>query len=118
MSKSFLLALALGMAITGCATTGSNSTAIRLDASSDEAAVASYKKMQSRLPQEKQMQLAFSVLAINMIGIESAYELVAHPDRDTMGVARIKDRIAGMTADEILAYAAANATVKAEIVSP
>ena len=118
MSKTLLLALVLGMTITGCASTGSNSSAIRLDARSAAAAEASYRQMHRRLPQQKQMQLQFAVLAINMIGIESAHELVAHPDRDNMGVARIKDRIAGMTADEILAYAADNSAIKAEITSP
>lgn len=61
------------------------------------------------------MQLALAVLAINMIGVNSAYEVVNSPELQTSSIGRIKDRVAGMSADEIIAYAAKNSTLRIDV---
>lgn len=118
MIKNTLLALMLGTALAACASTANNRTAPTLDASSAASAETSYKNMHRSLPQTKQVELALAVMAINFIGVNSAHEVANNPQLQQPGVARIKDRIAGMTADQIITYAAANATTKMEVATP
>lgn len=118
MLRNTLFALLLGTALAACASSGGDKATLTLDASSAAAAEASYKQMQRSLPQAKQVELAMAVMAINFIGVNSAYEVVNNPELQQPGVARIKDRIAGMSAEQIIAYAASNSTTKVEVVSP
>lgn len=90
---------------------------LRLDASSDAAAEESFKRMADRLGAKRQQKLEIAILQINMIGVNSAYETVANPELRRVSVARIKDRIAGMTADEIIDFANRNSTVTIEVQS-
>lgn len=90
---------------------------LRLDASSDTAAEESFKRMADRLSAKRQQKLQIAILQINMIGVNSAYETVANPELRSPGVARIKDKIAGMTADEIIDFADRNSTVTIEVQS-
>ena len=85
---------------------------IRLDASSDQAALNSFKSMLEQLPQQKQEDLQFAVLKINMDGVGSASEMLADPALRAPTIARIKDRVAGMTAEEILAVSEAVTSVQ------
>ena len=61
--------------------------------------------MLAELRQKKQEDLQFAVLKINMDGVGSAAEMLADPALRSPSVARIKDRIADMTADQILVEA-------------
>jgi hypothetical protein len=90
---------------------------IRLDASSDSAAEASYKRMVDQLGAKKQRKLQLAILQINMTGVNSAYEVASNPELQRVGPARIKDRIAGMTAEEIIDFADRNSTVTLEVKS-
>ncbi|KRG75742.1 hypothetical protein ABB30_11355 [Stenotrophomonas ginsengisoli] len=118
MLRNTLFTLLLGTTLAACASSGSEKATLTLDASNAATAEASYKQMQRSLPQAKQVELAMAVMAINFIGVNSAYEVVNNPELQQPGVARIKDRIAGMSAEQIIAYAASNSTTKVEVVSP
>ena len=118
MLKNTLFAFFLGIALAACASTGGDKATLTLDASSAAAAESSYKQMQRSLPQAKQVELAMAVMAINFIGVNSAHEVVNNPELQQPGVARIKDRIAGMSADQIIAHAASHSTTKVEVISP
>ena len=78
---------------------------IRIDGSSDSAANESFKRMLTQLPTDRQRKLLAAVVQLNMAGVHSAYEVVGNPELQTMSAARVKERIAGMTADEIVEYA-------------
>lgn len=89
---------------------------IRIDATSVASAEASFKRMHSALPTEKKKKLIMAVVAINLVGVNSAIEVVNSPELQRLTVGRIKDQIADMTADEILEYAAKHSTVTMEVV--
>ena len=104
--------LVVGLAVSTLASAGEP---LRLDASSDTAAEESFKRMADRLGAKQQQKLQIAILQINMIGVNSAYETMANPELRKVSVARIKDKIAGMTADEIIDFANRNSTVKIEV---
>jgi hypothetical protein len=112
MLKKILVAAFIAVLVAGCATKGTGPAVVRIDASTSETAEASYKAMIDRLPQAKQMQLSLAVLTINMIGVNSAKEVVGNPELQSPTIGRIKDRVGGMSAEEIIAYAAKNSTVQ------
>jgi len=115
MRKNTIIAVSLAVLFASCTTTRVDRSVSRIDASTTEAAEASYQRMLAPLAQAKQMQLALAVLAINMIGVNSAYEVVNSPELQTSSIGRIKDRVAGMSADEIIAYAAKNSTLRIDV---
>ena len=117
MLKNTLTAVCLAAVLAGCATSGTSRSVARIDASTTATAESSYRAMLDQLPEPKQMQLSLAVLAINMIGVNSAREIVNNPELQSPSVGRIKDRIGGMSADEIIAFAAENSTVRFEIPS-
>lgn len=78
---------------------------VRLDGSSDQAALDSFDLMRAELSQKKQADLVFAVLKINMDGVGSASEMLANPALRETTVARIRDRVDGMTAEEIITEA-------------
>ncbi|MDR7192398.1 hypothetical protein [Luteimonas terrae] len=79
--------------------------AIRLDATSEATAHASFQKMMDHADDRSKRDLAMAMAKINLEGVQSAYEIVQRPELQTMSIGRIKDRVAGMTADEIVALA-------------
>lgn len=115
MLKKTLVAAFVAVLVAGCATPGTGPAVARIDASTTATAEASYKAMLGKLPQAKQMQLSLAVLTINMIGVNSAKEVVNNPELQSPTIGRIKDRVAGMSAEEIIAYAAKNSTVRIEV---
>jgi len=88
---------------------------VRIDGSSAEAAEKSYERMSSQLSPKRRQDLALAMLKINLIGVNSAKETIDNPELLNMGIGRIKERISGMTADEIIKYADANSTVKVQM---
>jgi len=62
--------------------------------------------MLTALPTERQRKLLAAIAQLNLAGMHSAYEIAGNPDLQGMSAARIKEKIAGMTADEIVDYAA------------
>lgn len=75
---------------------------IRIDASSNVAATTSYGQMIESLPARKRQQLQIAVLILNMDGVSSAHEVVNAPELQHPSIVRIKDRVSGMTADEVI----------------
>lgn len=79
--------------------------ALRLDATSEATAQASFQKMMDQADDRGKRDLAMAMAKINLEGVQSAYEIVQRPELQTMSIGRIKDRVAGMTADQIVALA-------------
>lgn len=88
---------------------------IRLDASSDASAKSSWKRMTESVSREKQQQLLVAMLQINLAGVNSAYEVAGNPELQHPSITRIKDRIAGLNADEIIAMGNRVSTFQAEV---
>lgn len=95
--------------LTGCAV---SKETIRIDGSSDGSVEQSYKRMLNSLNQDRQMKLVMAILQLNMIGVDSAKEMLADSALRHPGPVRIKDKIAGLDSGEIVALANKTATVK------
>jgi hypothetical protein len=78
---------------------------IHLDASSDAAADRSFQRMVNSLDGKRKDELVAAVVQLNMIGVDSAANAPTRPS-----AARIKDKIAGLTAEEIIDLAHRTAT--------
>ncbi len=87
---------------------------LRIDASSVEAAEASWKVMVDSTRGSKKQKLLEAMLKINLAGVTSGYEVVGNPELQSLGIARIKDQVARMTADEIIALGERVGTIKIE----
>ena len=100
--------------ISGCASVSTPSGQVRIDSSSQDAAQASYQAMMKGRSISEQQRLAIAVLMLNMEGVKSAYDMVGNPDLQSPSIGRIKDKVAGLTADEIVALAARTSNVRIE----
>jgi hypothetical protein len=78
---------------------------IHIDGSSEAAANRSYQRMVNSLDGKNKDALITAVLQLNMVGVESAGDA---PANATAG--RIRDRIGGLTAAEIVELAHRTAT--------
>lgn len=90
------------------------SDAIHFDASSDAVAKASWDRMFDNASRDQQQQLLAAVIQINLVGVKSVDEVTSNPDLQNLSAVRIKDKIAGMTAAQIIDFANRVATVKIE----
>ncbi len=88
---------------------------LRIDASSDDAAKASFARMIEPLPAGKRQELQIAILVLNMDGVSSAYEAIQNPALRRPSIERIKDRVAGMTAEEIIALSKGVTSIEVEI---
>lgn len=95
----------------------SASDQVRIDASSDAAAAASFARMIEPLPAGKRQELQIAILVLNMDGVSSAYEAIQDPALRRPSIERIKDRVAGMTADEIIALSKGVTSIEVELYS-
>lgn len=86
---------------------------IRLDASSDAAAESSWNRMTESVTPAKKQKLLVAILQINLAGVNSAYEVAGNPELQRLGIARIKDKVANLNADEIIELG--NRTASAQI---
>ena len=117
MFKNFFLSIALA-AICSCASTSlSASQPVRLDATSDATAEKSFKRMLNQASAARQQKLAIAMLKLNMVGVQSVYDVAASPELQSPSIVRIKDRVAGMTAEEIIDLADRTSDVKIEVQS-
>ena len=97
-----LLALAIAVAA-GCASVRSGpEVVVRIDATSAETAEASYQAMMVGRSMAQKQRLALAVLMLNLEGVESANEVGSDPG----SVGPIRNKVAGLSADEIIALAA------------
>lgn len=74
----------------------------RIDASSNATAVSSWNVMLNSVSPTEKQKLLEAMLKINLAGVQSAKELVNNPSVDHLGIVRIKDKVAGLTADQII----------------
>lgn len=100
--------------ILGCTTVAAQHAADRIDSSSSQAAEASYKIMMEGRSQADQKKLALAVLVLNMQGVKSAFDVVNNPELESPSIVRIREKVAGMTAGQIIALAAKNPSVRIE----
>lgn len=111
-----LIATTTVLALLGsCASTPP--TALRFDGSSDAAAEASWTHMINGTPAAQRQKLLVAMLKLNLDGVDSVYQVIGNPEFDELGMGRIKDKIDGMTANEIIALAE-RIPVKAQIANP
>lgn len=89
---------------------------LRIDASSDASAQRTWKKMVASASPEERQQLIIALLKLNLAGVSSAYEVAGNPELQTLSAARIKDKISGLTADEIIELAERTSTAEPIIV--
>jgi hypothetical protein len=99
----WLFAFVIAAALSGCATVGSGEGVVRIDATSAETAEASYQAMLVGRSEAQMQRLALAVLLLNLEGVKSAYDLVGD---DHGSVGAIRNKVAGMSADEIIALSA------------
>lgn len=85
---------------------------VRIDATSDKSVEQSFKRMNDSLDKDAQIGLMTAIVKLNMVGIGSAEEMLADPGLRSPGPVRIKDRIAGLTAAEIIDLADKTSTVR------
>ena len=78
----------------------------KVDGSSDASAQRSYKAMFNSLDEQGQQKLATAMLLLNMEGVTSMQQVVDDPALQSLGIGRIRSRVDGMTADEIIKLAA------------
>ena len=114
MFRHAFLSIAL-VAVCSCATAPNASQLVRLDATSDFTAQQTFDKMLSLSSAKKQQELAIAILKLNMVGVKSAYEVAANPELQNPSIARVKDRVAGMNAEEIIGLANRTTDVKIEV---
>ena len=87
---------------------------IRIDASTNATAQASWNEMYVQANPGTKQKLISALAELNLAGVKSAYEVVNNPDLQTLSAARIKDKIAGLTAEQIIELANKTATVKVQ----
>jgi len=87
---------------------------IRIDASSDASAQTSWNQMLAQASRQTQQKLQVAMLQLNLSGVNSAYEVVGSPDLQNLSIMRIKDKVAGLTAEQIIELADRTSTVKVE----
>lgn len=113
MLKRFLL-LILTMAIAACAATSTESHAVRIDSSSYPAAEASYEAMMQGRSEAEKRKLALAVLMLNLEGVKGVYETLDNPELQSPSIGRIREKVSGMTAAEIIALASRVSDVRVE----
>ena len=105
---------AAGLAIalfSGCASYHSSVGSLRIDASSAATAEASFKAMMRGRDDFEKQRLALAVLAIGLEESKSVHDAMKNPDPS---IATIRDKVAGMTADEIIERASKVTSVRFE----
>ena len=111
--KKILLAACLVLSLAACATTPV--TPLTIDGSTNAPAEASWARMLEEVDSRKRMELLTAMVAINLQGVESVYDVAGNEDLHKLSISRVREQLDGMTADEILAYAGEVSTVKIRI---
>jgi len=86
---------------------------VRIDATTEKKEEATWDRMLKTQPAAKRRALTVAMLKVNLTGVTSASEITANPELHSMGIARVRDKVAGMTADEIIALGEQSTTLKA-----
>ena len=75
---------------------------IRIDGTTDDTAARSFERMMDVASPEQAQELRAAMLLVALDGVESASEMLASPELRNPSIALIKDRVDGMTADELI----------------
>jgi hypothetical protein len=86
--------------------------AIRIDGSSDAAADRSFQRMMESLKPDEQEMLSVALVQINLGDAQSVYDMLRDPNKQHPSAAHVRDKIAGMTASEIIDFARKTSTTK------
>ena len=86
---------------------------IHIDGSSDAAANRSLQRMLSSMDTNQKTQLADAIVQLNKAQVDSPGTAAAKGAPQNPSAARIKDKIAGMTASEIIDFAHRSAATTA-----
>lgn len=116
--RQFILAFTLALGLAACAATGSDADeAVRLDGSTIATAERSFIRMMDQRSPDERLELMAAIIKLNMAGVESAIDIVGNPELQEVSVARIRGRVDGMTANEIieLSETASDVTVEVSI---
>lgn len=105
MSRSVFLAAAFAVSFFASAAQAAPEEPLRLDATTVESAEDSFQRMAAELPKEKRHQLFSAMLMLNLKNAKSAQDVVNNPELQSPSIGTVKDEVAGMTADEIIAHA-------------
>lgn len=104
MLRNIILIAALALACAFASGTRADE-AIRIDATSDATAQQSFEQMLLQADDSRQQELQMAMLTLNLDG-HSAWDVVETAELQSLSIAGIKNRVAGMTAEEIIALAA------------
>lgn len=115
MLRLAVVALVSSVLAVGCASSPTQADLVRIDATSRESAEASYRAMMKGRSVGDRQKLALAVLMLNIEGVKSAYEVVRDPELQAPSVGRIKDKVAGLTADQIIELAGRNPAARIEV---
>lgn len=83
---------------------------LRIDGSTDQSANESFKRMIEEASPEKSRELQMAGLLIIMDGVGSAKEAIDRPELRNPSISLVKDRVNGMTADELIALSKKSTT--------
>lgn len=114
--RNLLFATLFAVAAAACATTPAEP--VTIDGSTDATAEASWARMLDEADRHTRIELMTALIAINLQGVESVYEIVGNDDLKTASIANVREQLDGMTADEVLAYAGEVATVEIKVQVP
>src|SRR5258708_4581238 len=89
--------------------------AIRIDASSAASAEMSWRQMLAAASAQDQQKLQVALIQLNLAGVNSAYDVASNPELQNPSVIRVKDKLAGLTAEEIIELANKTSTVKVKV---
>lgn len=83
---------------------------VRIDGTTNETAEASFRRMVEQAPPDKSRELQMAMLLIVMDGVGSAREMLSRPELRSPTIALVKERVNGMTADELIALSKTSTT--------
>ena len=76
---------------------------VRIDGTTKETAETTFREMVNQAPADKCYELQVAALLIVFDGVGSAQEALSRPELRNPTIALVKDRVHGMTADELVA---------------
>lgn len=91
---------------------------IRIDATSAQSAQTTWSEMLRAATPQVRQELEEAILKINLEGVQSASDPASTPPSGGFGIVRIKGRVAGMTAAEIIRFANKVSTVEIKSSGP
>lgn len=115
MWKHLAVVVFYAVSVVACATAATHESQARIDSTSSQSAEASYRAMMSGRSPADQQKLAIAVLVLNMQGVKSATEVVNNPELQAPSIERIRAQVAGMSAEEIIALAAKDPSVRVKV---